>query len=80
MCNNEHLERQGKFLQLWYKSNHVEILKRKKEWFKKMPKMHMVLWYVEEGYIPTVEEAKERLDFLREHGESEHALSFKSKY
>ncbi len=63
-----------------YKSAHLEIFRRKKEWFKKMPKMHMVLWYVEDGHIPTVEEGKERLNHLQEQGESPYAFSFKSKY
>ncbi len=63
-----------------YNSAHVEILKRKKEWFHKMPKMHMVLWFVEEGHIPTITEAKERLEHLHEHGESEYAFTFKSKF
>ena len=63
-----------------YKSAHLEIFRRKKEWFKKMPKMHMVLWYVEDGHIPTVEEGKERLNYLKKHGESKYAFSFKSKY
>ncbi len=63
-----------------YRSKHVEIFKRKKEWFSNMPKMHMVLWYVEEGHIPTIDEAKERLEHLWEHGESEYAFTFKSDY
>jgi len=63
-----------------YNTGHVEIFKRRKEWFQKMPKMHMVLWYVEEDHIPTVDEGIERLEHLREHGESEHAFSFKSNY
>lgn len=63
-----------------YNSDHLEIYKRKKEWFKKMPKMHMVLWYVEEGHIPSLSEGKERLEYLQKHGESEHAFSFKSKF
>ncbi|GAB5399835.1 MAG: DUF3291 domain-containing protein [Aureisphaera sp.] len=63
-----------------YKSGHVEIFKRKKEWFSKMPKMHMVLWYVDEGHIPTIEEGKERLQHLWEHGESKHAFTFKSDF
>ncbi len=63
-----------------YKSEHAEIFKRKKEWFRKMPKMYMVLWYVEEGHIPTLEEAKERLGYLRKKGESAYAFTFKSKY
>jgi hypothetical protein len=63
-----------------YKSGHLEIFRRKKEWFRKIKKMHMVLWYIEEGHIPTIEEGKERLKYLQEHGESEQAFSFKSKF
>jgi hypothetical protein len=63
-----------------YNSGHVEIFKRKKEWFKKMLKMHMVLWYIEDGHIPTVEEGKERLEYLQQRGESPYAFGFKSKY
>ena len=63
-----------------YNSGHIEIFKRRKEWFQKMPKMHMVLWYVEEGHIPTLLEAKERLEHLQTLGESEYAFSFKSSY
>ena len=63
-----------------YNSGHIEIFKRRKEWFEKMPKMHMVLWYVAEGHIPSVEEGIERLEYLREHGESAHAFSFKSSF
>lgn len=63
-----------------YHSEHLEIFKRKKEWFAKMPKMHMVLWYVDKGHIPSLEEGKKRLEHLQIHGESPYAFSFKSKY
>ncbi|MCH9661488.1 MAG: DUF3291 domain-containing protein [Bacteroidetes bacterium] len=63
-----------------YRSGHIEIFKRKKEWFSHLKKMHMVLWYIEEGHIPTLEEAKERLVHLQTHGESKYAFSFKSSY
>ncbi|MBZ0328335.1 MAG: DUF3291 domain-containing protein [Altibacter sp.] len=63
-----------------YQSEHVEIFRRKKEWFAKMPKMHMVLWHVEDGHEPTVEEGKERLAYLQKHGETLHAFSFKSAF
>lgn len=63
-----------------YSSGHVEILRRKKEWFYKMSDMHMALWYVEEGHEPTPEEAKKRLKYLNEEGESPYAFTFKSKY
>ena len=63
-----------------YNTAHVDIFKRRKEWFAKMPQMHMVLWYVEEGHIPNINEAKERLKHLREHGKSRYAFTFKDKF
>lgn len=63
-----------------YSSAHVEILKRKKEWFHNMAEIHMALWYVEAGHNPSPEEAKQRLSYLNEHGESPYAFTFKSMY
>lgn len=63
-----------------YKTMHKDILMRKKEWFKKMPKMHMVLWYVPVGHLPTISEGKEKLELLRTKGESSDAFSFKSAF
>ena len=63
-----------------YNSLHVEILKRKKEWFEKMDQMHMALWYVEKGIFPSPIEAKEKLEYLRAHGETPLSFSFKSKF
>lgn len=42
-----------------------------------MERMHMVLWYIEDGHIPTLEEAKLRIEHYWEHGESEFAFTFK---
>ena len=63
-----------------YKSRHVEIFKRRKEWFEKMPQMHYGLWYVPVGTEPSVADAIERLDYLRIHGETPYAFSFKKKF
>ena len=62
-----------------YQSDHVEIFKRRKEWFKKMTEMHMALWYVPATHLPTVEEATERLVHLRENGETPFAFTFKKR-
>jgi Domain of unknown function (DUF3291) len=40
----------------------------------------MALWWVPSNHIPGVEEAKERLDFLRVHGETAYAFSFKKPF
>ena len=63
-----------------YSSSHVDILKRKQEWFSKMRDMHMALWYIPEGYEPNRKEAKERLKYLNINGESPYAFTFKSDF
>ena len=63
-----------------YKSDHVAIFKRKKEWFSKMQAMHMAFWYIPAGHIPTPHEARERLSYLNEHGETPFAFTFKGKF
>ena len=66
--------------QFVYKSNHIEIFKRRKEWFEKMEEMHMAQWYVQAGHLPTVADAVERLNCLRNHGETPFSFSFKKKF
>lgn len=61
-----------------YQGLHKSTLSRRKEWFE-LPKLsHYVLWWVEEGHIPNVKEAVERLEHLRTNGESEFAFTFRS--
>ncbi|MBD0832811.1 DUF3291 domain-containing protein [Aestuariibaculum sediminum] len=63
-----------------YKSNHIAVLKRKKEWFENIKMKHMAFWYVPKGYNPTLKDAKIRLDYLNSHGETPFAFTFKSKF
>ena len=66
--------------QFVYKSNHNKIFKRRKEWFEKMEEMHMAQWYVQAGRLPTVANAVERLNYLRNHGETPFSFSFKKRF
>lgn len=59
-----------------YRSAHVEILRRKREWFTRMAQAYLVLWWVPAGHRPTVEEAAARLAQLREQGPSPEAFTF----
>ncbi|NER17663.1 DUF3291 domain-containing protein [Spongiivirga citrea] len=63
-----------------YKSMHVEILKRKTEWFSNMKNMHMALWYVPKGHFPTPQEAKDRLSYYNTHGATPYAFGFKHEF
>ncbi len=60
-----------------YKSRHRQVLQLRQKWFQRFDGPYVALWWVPSGHIPTVEEAKERLSYLRAHGETPYAFSFK---
>jgi len=63
-----------------YKSAHVEIMRRRKEWFELMREMYTVLWWVPENHRPSLEEAEARLTQLREYGPTSEAFTFKKAF
>ena len=66
--------------QFMFKTHHIDFLKRKKEWFVPIKEDSYVLWWVPEGHTPTVQEAMDKLEYLRQHGETPEAFSFKSSF
>lgn len=63
-----------------YQSAHVEIMRRRREWFERLREAHVVLWWVAKGHRPSVDEAISRLNHLRAHGVSEAAFTFQQAY
>ena len=63
-----------------FKSAHVEFVRRRKEWFELFKGSYTALWWIPAGHIPTMEEAKERLAHLEEHGETAVAFTFKKSF
>ena len=63
-----------------YHSAHAAVMRKRHEWFEKFDGMFMALWWVEAGQIPTVEEAKQRLEYLCENGASAYAFTFKHSF
>ena len=63
-----------------FQSAHVEIMRRRREWFVPMDQAFLVLWWVPEGHIPSVEEAKARLELLRRDGPGPQAFTFRQAY
>ena len=61
-----------------FKSGHAMYYKRRKEWFQDIPPPYSVLWWRSAADLPSMAEAFERLRWLRDHGPSEHAFTFKS--
>ena len=60
-----------------YRTAHAELLRDKKKWFEQMRDMQIAMWWVPAGHVPGVDEAKKRLDYIREHGPSQYAFNFK---
>ncbi len=59
-----------------YQTAHVEIMRRRREWFERPAASPFVLWWVSEGHEPTIAEAVDRLLHLRKHGPTAEAFTF----
>jgi len=63
-----------------YGSAHVEIMRRRKEWFERMKDAYVVLWWVLKGHRPTPTEAIEKLELLRKNGPNTEAFTFRRSF
>ena len=59
-----------------YRTEHVEFFSRRKEWFQKLETAQVAMWWVPEGEYPSVQQGKEKLDFIDKIGVSEKAFRF----
>jgi hypothetical protein len=67
------------FAEFVYRSGHVEVMRRRREWFERL-RLYLALWWIPEGHIPSVQEAQERLLHLEAHGPSPYAFTFKRRF
>lgn len=63
-----------------YRSAHVKIMARRKEWFDHMPEAYTVLWWVPQVHRPTPAEAHRKLEILKEQGPTAEAFTFKNAF
>lgn len=63
-----------------YRSAHVELMRRRKDWFERMDEAFLVLWWVPAGHRPTVAEAVVRLELLRAKGPTPEAFTFRHPF
>lgn len=63
----------GKFV---FQTVHRNVYARKHEFFEPSRTPTVVMWWIPEGHIPTLEEAKERLDHYVAKGPSEFAFGW----
>lgn len=63
-----------------YGSAHVEIMRRRREWFERMREAQVVLWWIRKGHRPTLPEAISKLELLRSRGPTEEAFTFRHAF
>jgi hypothetical protein len=62
------------------RSAHVEVMRRRREWFERMASAYTALWWVPYGHRPSVAEAEDRLEHLRRDGPTERAFTFRAPH
>ncbi len=60
-------------------ADHLAFMRRRKEWFEKI-EVHMALWWVSAGHIPSVAEGMARVALLRKNGPSAEAFTFRQTF
>jgi Domain of unknown function (DUF3291) len=63
-----------------YASRHLDVLRRRREWFHRMADPYLALWWVPARTIPTVAQAKERLEVLADRGPTPAAFTFRAPF
>ena len=61
-----------------FRTHHRDFMRRKGEWFYRLAEDSYVLWWIEDNHIPSPQEALERLQYLRDNGDTPYAFTFKS--
>jgi hypothetical protein len=57
---------------------HKRFYGRRHEWFDRFEGPYFVMWWVPVGHRPTITEAVERLNHLKQHGPTDHAFGWES--
>lgn len=63
-----------------YRTPHRDVMRRRREWFERLADAYLVLWWIPAGALPTVADAKARLESLRRRGPSPEAFTFRSPF
>ena len=63
-----------------YSSDHVNVMRKRRQWFERMTEAFLVLWWVPQGHRPSVDEAVARLQLLRSDGPGPQAFTFRHAF
>jgi hypothetical protein len=63
-----------------YRGSHMEVFRKRREWFERMELPHYCLWWVPSGHIPTIAEGRERLEHYQKHGSTPYSFWFSQPF
>ena len=63
-----------------YRSGHIEIMRRRREFFEAPTEAFQALWWITADQLPTLDEGIARLMHLRANGPTAHAFTFKQPF
>ena len=63
-----------------FKTAHAELLRQRHDWFERFGGAYQAMWWVPQGHVPDIEEAKRRLAHLEANGPSPFAFTVKSAF
>lgn len=66
-----------KLLAFVFRSMHTDVLRDRRKWFEKPTELTTVLWWIPVGHLPTLDEAKEKLEQLNRDGSGPGAFSIR---
>ncbi len=63
-----------------FRTDHADYLRDRSSWFTRLAEAPTALWWITAGSTPTVDEAKVRLELLRERGPTADAFSLREPF
>lgn len=63
-----------------YSPDHLEVLRRKNDWFHKVQDATLAIWWIPVGHTPTIEEAESKVREIRKHGPTEQAFDLSRRF
>jgi hypothetical protein len=63
-----------------YAGPHLAVLRRRRDWFERMPESHSALWWVPAGTRPSTADAEDRLRRLRAAGPAPAAFTLQRHF
>lgn len=63
-----------------YRTDHLRLLRQRRDWFDTMGGAVLALWWIPAGHIPSLAEAKERLASVDASGPTPFAFTFRTTF